>query len=80
MTKLDAKILASVFQVLLSEGAASVERLQIETGFNSLSVRWALFQLGCSCPGAELFILPDNMLPLFEREACTFAEQMPEQA
>lgn len=61
----DAKIVGKVFTELLVLGAASTERLTQRTKLDRASVQWACCQLGAHISeGAQLWSLPDNMLPL----------------
>lgn len=63
MDKMDCKILAEVFRVLLERGAASTERLLRETKLEQpRTIQWACYQLGCDEKGG-LWTLPDRMIP-----------------
>jgi len=55
----DCNILNTIAKLLIKHGAISSERLQGITGFQSITVGWALWHLEAKESKAQLWTLPD---------------------
>lgn len=54
----DCKILNTVARLIIKHGAISYERLKALTGYEAITIHWALWHLEAETGTAQLWVLP----------------------